>query len=303
MKKKSYTFAVMPSSGHRMRTFSVSAIGLTFLAVSFAAIFVSAILFGSLATWRYCREQRVKADEAVQNAEILQEELKNELSRIKKSYTNFKKAMDIDLEAESDTDSTMGKGGPKMPELTDVSMIDLYSASDSMDSIELPPVLLESVSMRSDLNKLTRLIDERMEELATTPSVWPIKYEPKDQIWISSGFRRRRSPFTGKWEMHEGIDIPGPSRTPIIATADGTIAKVASDLYLGNYIEIQHNGKFSTLYAHMRSFAKDIEKGTEVKRGDIIGYMGRTGRATGNHVHYEVRVDSKPVNPFNYILE
>ena len=305
MKKKSFTFAIMPSSGHRMRTFSVSSVGLTVLVLSFAVIITSAILFGSLATWKYCKEQREKADEAVQNAEILQEELENELVRIKKSYSNFKKAMDIDLEteADADTDNNMGKGGPKMPELTDISMFDLYSASDGMNGVEIPSVLLESVSMRSDLNKLTILIDEKMEELATTPSIWPIKYEPKEDIWISSGFRRRRSPFTGKWEMHTGIDVPGPSRTPIVATADGTISKIGSDAYLGNYIGIQHSEKFSTLYGHMRSFAKDIKKGTEVKRGDIIGYMGRTGRATGNHVHYEVRIDGKPVNPFNYILE
>jgi len=305
MKKNEYTFAVMPSSGHRMRTFSLSAVSLIVLAISLVVIVISSITFGSLATWKYCKNQREKADAAVQNAEILQKELETELHKIKKSYTNFKNALDVDTESDSDPDDKMGKGGPEMPELFDIPVLDLYSVNERLDDagIEFPPVLLESISLRADLNELVRRIDEKIVELSTTPSIWPVKFEPREQLWISSGFRRRKSPFTGRWEMHAGIDIPGPSRTPIIATADGTITKIGSDRYLGNYIEIYHSDKFSTLYGHMRSFAKGVKKGTKVKRGGIIGYMGRTGRSTGTHVHYEVRRDGKPVNPVNYILD
>ena len=305
MKKKSYTFAVMPSSGRKMRTLSISVVSLIVLAALFAAIIMSAIAFGSLATLRYCKKQKERADAAVQNAKILQEELEIELQKIKRSYSDFKKALDVDVKAESESDDKMGKGGPKVPELTDVSMAGPYPARKNIDNagIELPPAMLESTSLRSGLDELTRIIDERMVELSTTPSIWPVKFEPKEQLWISSGFGRRKSPFTGRWEMHEGIDIPGPSRTPIITTADGTITKAGSDMYLGNYIEIRHSEKFSTLYGHMRSLAKGIKKGTKVNRGDIIGYMGRTGRATGTHVHYEVKRNGKKVNPANYILD
>ena len=305
MKKNEYTFAVMPSSGHRMRTFSLSAVSLMVLAISIAVIVISSITFGSLATWKYCKKQREKADAAVQNAGILQKELESELQKIKKSYTNFKNALDVDTESDSEPDDKMGKGGPEMPELFDIPVFDLYSVNERLDNagIEFPPALLESISLRVDLNELARRIDEKIVELSTTPSIWPVKFEPKEQLWISSGFRRRKSPFTGRWEMHTGIDVPGPSRTPIVATADGTITKIGSDRYLGNYIEIYHSEKFSTLYGHMRSFAKGLKKGTKVNRGGIIGYMGRTGRVTGTHVHYEVRLKGKPANPVNYILD
>jgi murein DD-endopeptidase MepM/ murein hydrolase activator NlpD len=305
MKKNEYTFAVMPSSGHRMRTFSLSAVSLIVLAISLAVIVISSITFGSLATWKYCKKQREKAEEAVQNAGILHKELEIELQKIKKSYTNFKNVLDVDTESDSEQDDKMGKGGPEMPELFDIPVLDLYSVSERLDDagIKFPPVLLESISLRADINELIRRIDDKIVELSTTPSIWPVKFEPREQLWISSGFRRRKSPFTGRWEMHAGVDIPGPSRTPIIATADGTITKIGSDRYLGNYIEVYHSEEFSTLYGHMRSFAKGVKKGTKVKRGGIIGYMGRTGKVTGMHVHYEVKLKGKSVNPVNYILD
>lgn len=305
MKKNEYTFAVMPSSGHRMRTFSLSAVSLMVLAISIAVIVISSITFGSLATWKYCKKQREKTDEAVQSAEILQKELESELQKIKKSYTNFKNALDVDMDSDSEQDDKMGKGGPEMPELFDIPVLDLYSVSERLDDagIEFLPVLLESISLRADINELVRRIDEKIIELSTTPSIWPVKFEPREQLWISSGFRRRKSPFTSRWEMHTGADIPGPSRTPIIATADGTITKIGSDRYLGNYIEIYHSERFSTLYGHMKSFAKGVKKGTKINRGGIIGYMGKTGRTTGTHLHYEVKLKGKSVNPVNYILD
>jgi murein DD-endopeptidase MepM/ murein hydrolase activator NlpD len=102
--------------------------------------------------------------------------------------------------------------------------------------------------------------------------------------------------------MHEGIDITAPLDTPLIATADGTIKAISKDRFLGNYIDICHNEKFSTRYGHLNEFAEGIEVGTEVKRGQVIGYMGRTGRSTGCHVHYEVMVHGRRVNPADYIL-
>jgi murein DD-endopeptidase MepM/ murein hydrolase activator NlpD len=161
---------------------------------------------------------------------------------------------------------------------------------------------MEAASLEHDFNTLAMTARDRIDDLSMIPSIWPIKVALGTHPWVSSRFGRRRSPFTGTWEMHEAIDITSPLDTPLIATADGTVEEVSQDRFLGKYIQISHNGKFSTRYGHMNSFAEGIEVGTKVKRGQVIGYMGRTGRSTGCHVHYEVMVYGRRVNPADYIL-
>ncbi len=286
MKKETYTIAVMPASGRRIRTFSISIRSLISILVCSAIVVASTFIIGPLLTWQYCKKQGQIASEAVQDSEALRKEFGEQLQGIRKSYSDFKVILGIQ---EKDLDDKAGKGGPKMPELSDISVF------------ESSALLMEAISLKSDLDGLTRAMGDRITGLTTTPSIWPVKFEPKEELWISSGFGRRRDPFTRRWTTHTGTDIPAPRRTPIIATADGTIAKMGKDAYLGNHIEIKHSQKFSTLYGHMNHFAKGMKKETKVKRGDVIGYVGRTGRATGSHVHYEVRLSSKRVNPIGYI--
>ena len=187
-----------------------------------------------------------------------------------------------------------------MPYLPDIS--DEYQSADDSIAAEKSYLLEEAAALKSDLDNLTKVVDDRINELSTTPSIWPVKFEPREQLWISSGFGRRRDPFTKRWTTHTGVDVPAPRGTPIVSTADGTISKMGSDAYLGNYIEVRHSDKYSTLYGHMYRFEKGVKKGTKVRRGDVIGYVGRTGRATGSHVHYEVRLNGERVNPKKYIL-
>ncbi|MFC1713096.1 M23 family metallopeptidase [Candidatus Poribacteria bacterium] len=262
---------------------------------------VSSLAIGSLATWRYYRRQKQLADEAIQNYESLQTEFGKEIREIRKSYSDFKVILGVE---EDEVDDRSAKGGPEMPELFDIPVDELSLAYRDMDNapVEASALLTEAASLKSDLDNLTRIVSERRIEFAITPSIWPVKFEPKEQLWISSGFGRRRDPFTKRWTMHAGADIPAPRRTPVIATANGTIAKIGKDAYLGNYIEICHNDRCSTVYGHMDRFAKDVKKGTSVAKGDVIGYVGRTGRATGSHVHYEVKINGKRVNPKGYIL-
>ena len=101
--------------------------------------------------------------------------------------------------------------------------------------------------------------------------------------------------------MHRGVDIATNIGNPIVATADGIVLKVLSDKILGNYVMLGHGFGYTTLYGHMSKFA--VKTGQRVKRGEVIGYIGQTGKAVGPHVHYEVRVDGKPVNPWRYFLE
>ncbi len=300
MKKETYTVAVMPASGRHIKTFSVSTRGLMLILVLSAVIITSSLTIGSLATWRYCSKKGQLADEAVQNYEALQVEFEKELQELRKSYSDFKVILGVE---EEELNDNAGKGGPKMPDLSDISIDGLPLDFDNIDNtaVKSYSLLMEAASLKCDLDDLTRCVGERKFEIVTTPSIWPVKFEPKEQLWISSGFGRRRDPFTKRWTTHTGADIPAPRRTPVVATADGIITKMGKDAYLGNYIEIRHNEKYSTLYGHMYRFAKSVEKGTKVKSGELIGYVGKSGRATGTHVHYEVRVKGKRVNPKTYI--
>jgi murein DD-endopeptidase MepM/ murein hydrolase activator NlpD len=114
---------------------------------------------------------------------------------------------------------------------------------------------------------------------------------------LTSGFGMRRHPLLGYSKMHTGVDFGVPYGTPIRAAGAGTIEVAGRHGAYGVTVEIQHNGKYETLYAHMSKLAAGIRRGTKVNQGQIIGYVGSTGRSTGPHLHYEVRVNNKPVNP------
>lgn len=120
---------------------------------------------------------------------------------------------------------------------------------------------------------------------------------PIDGARISSGFGMRKHPILGYSRMHKGMDFAAPSGTPIYAAGNGTIAKIGRNGGYGNYIRIKHANGYSTAYAHMSKFAKGLKQGSRVHQGDVIGYVGTTGRSTGPHLHYEVLVKSEQVNP------
>ncbi|HEY9460063.1 MAG TPA: peptidoglycan DD-metalloendopeptidase family protein [Paralcaligenes sp.] len=119
---------------------------------------------------------------------------------------------------------------------------------------------------------------------------------------ISSTFGRRLHPLHGTWKSHDGVDYAAPRGTPIHATADGTVEFIGKQSGYGNVIILAHGGHYETLYAHQQAFAKGLKKGATVAQGDVIGYVGATGWATGPHLHYEFRVDEKPVNPLSIDL-
>lgn len=120
---------------------------------------------------------------------------------------------------------------------------------------------------------------------------------PVDGARMSSGFGMRRHPVLGYSKMHKGVDFAAPTGTPIYAAGDGKITKSGRFSSYGNYVRIKHRGDLDTAYAHMSKIASGIKPGQRVKQGQIIGYVGTTGRSTGPHLHYEVLVASKPVNP------
>lgn len=120
---------------------------------------------------------------------------------------------------------------------------------------------------------------------------------PIDGARISSGYGRRKHPVLGYTKMHKGIDFAAASGTPIYAAGDGTIERMGPFSSYGNYVRIRHRRDLHTAYAHLKGFRSGLKSGSRVKQGQIIGYVGTTGRSTGPHLHYEILVNGKHVNP------
>jgi murein DD-endopeptidase MepM/ murein hydrolase activator NlpD len=129
----------------------------------------------------------------------------------------------------------------------------------------------------------------------------PLKKEflrsPLEFSRITSGFSRRFHPILKQWRAHNGVDYGAPAGTKVRATADSTVNFAGVQRGYGNIVILKHSGKRTTAYAHLRGFAKGIRKGRRVSQGEIIGYVGSTGWATGPHLHYEFRINGTPTNP------
>ena len=152
-----------------------------------------------------------------------------------------------------------------------------------------------SSSQKSAFEALVNIFKEKKVVLAHTPSILPARG------WLTSGFGRRRSPFTNRMQFHSGIDIVSRQGTPIMAPADGLVIKAKREGGYGNIIEIRHMQGIVTRYAHNKKNL--VRAGMRVKRGSIIAQVGSTGRSTGPHLHYEVRLNGVAVNPMLYIVD
>ncbi|MGA9062169.1 MAG: M23 family metallopeptidase [Terracidiphilus sp.] len=130
-------------------------------------------------------------------------------------------------------------------------------------------------------------------ELADAPSMWPVEGR------VSSSFGERQDPFNGEGAFHTGIDIDAPVGTPVRAAADGDVNAAAMNGGYGREVVLDNGHDVLTVYAHLSAFA--VFPGQHVSRGQVIGYVGQSGRATGPHLHYEVRVHNVPVNPHKYL--
>lgn len=141
---------------------------------------------------------------------------------------------------------------------------------------------------------------EKKDQIQHFPGIPPV--ELKKNIWISSFFGQRIDPFTRHRKMHEGLDFVGPKNTEIFATADGTVTLTRhSRIGYGNEILVDHKFGYSTRYAHLSEIF--VKEGEKVKRGQLIGSMGSTGRSTGVHLHYEVRYHNRPLNPLYFFSD
>ncbi len=142
---------------------------------------------------------------------------------------------------------------------------------------------------------IAHYVSLQMESLATIPVIMPTKGR------FSSAFGWRKDPFKGLRRFHKGIDITARTGTPVRATANGFVTQVSRSPSYGLVILLTHSDMLRTRYAHLSGFA--VEEGQRVLRGQLVGYVGNTGRSKAPHLHYEVHYNNKPVNPRNYILQ
>jgi len=159
-------------------------------------------------------------------------------------------------------------------------------------------VISKELAIQSkSLDEILKLAKEKNKLLSAIPAIQPVKNEQLKRI--ASGFGYRSDPFTKVRKMHEGMDFTASTGTPIFATGDGLVVNADnSKSGYGNHIEINHGFGYLTLYGHLSKYK--CRAGQRIKRGDIIGYVGSTGRSEAPHLHYEVHKDGKVVNPINF---
>lgn len=160
---------------------------------------------------------------------------------------------------------------------------------------KLSSLATEASRQEQSLRELQEYFDDQRSLLASTPSIWPTRG------WVTSDFGTRIDPYTADRKMHQGMDIATPHGQPIYTPSDGTVVFVGTEGGYGKVIVVDHGYGVKTRYAHVSEI--HVKLGQRVSRGDKVASVGNTGRSTGPHLHYEVRVNGIPENPRKFILE
>ena len=176
---------------------------------------------------------------------------------------------------------------------TTVSELSKLAMNSPEDTFGVLRDLLQGLETR--LSSVRRVVERREELAASTPSIWPA------HGWLTGTFGGRSDPFTGEPGFHQGIDISTEKGNPVYATADGTVEAAAYTGDYGNLIQVRHGFGLTTRYGHLSGFA--VKPGQTVSRGDVIGYIGSTGRSTGAHLHYEILANGKLINPLQLLTQ
>jgi murein DD-endopeptidase MepM/ murein hydrolase activator NlpD len=298
MKKKSFTVMWMPSGNIGPRTFSVPQV---YLYISIGLLVFSLLLLLIGGYWGH-RLYHNTSELRRQNANLQHEvkdldTLRDTMHQLQKDESVIRGFLGVD--GDNKEESSLGQGGEPSTDLSTVALNDAitFRRLELTEREQATEIVDRAKALQADFRELVEAMWDRRQALDSTPSIVPVR---ADSYWFSSGFGWRRSPFTGAKEFHNGLDICSNKGTPIIAPADGVVYRRGHHRYLGKYIRINHGRGITTTYGHLSALS--VERGQKVKRGDIIGLMGNTGRSVGTHLHYSLKVKTKYVNPFHYIL-
>jgi murein DD-endopeptidase MepM/ murein hydrolase activator NlpD len=244
------------------------------LSIYLAVILCFAAAYGIYGLTQHLRHQRVEQENARLRAENeKQRKLLNNLNnRVERVEDASRKLAEMSGVSHDEPQVTNGAGGPFLP-LDDAAAVEYKT---------------------DQLEQELRAYEVALRERAAVPSLWPVAGT------LESGFGVRRNPFGGSsYESHEGQDIEAEMGTPVTAAASGTVTVAGVQNGYGNVVYIDHGNGLQTRYGHLSRI--DAEVGRQITRGERLGLVGSTGRSTGPHLHYEVRINNQPVNPRPYL--
>ncbi len=297
---KKYHIVIFKNPSDNARKFQIR--GWLFISI-FALI--AGLVGGNIMLWKYYKNYSglesnlAHAEKAVQEQKAqllsLSQKMMNisqDLDRVRNFDSKLRVMINLDQE---NVQSVTPKGGSTEPNFSN-NYLPLYRQELLVRKMHdfLAQLSTEAKLEEVKQQEIIHSMRSRQDALDSTPSIWPV------EGWVTSPFGWRSSPFTGKREYHKGLDISCPLGTPIYAPAQGTITFVGLSGGYGRLIKISHGANLSTRYGHLKMAA--VKKGQVVTRGELIGYAGSTGRSTGPHLHYEVRLGGVPVSPLRYIL-
>lgn len=307
--KSKYTFYIMGSGKRPFRQLAVSGRRALFFAATLVALSASLSVY-LYSVWSTHRHQQVVTEFTLdlerKKAELQARDdqlvvMAREINRLKGSLRSLheieqKIRVIASLGPASDGDTLFGVGGA-FPEDIDTNLVIREQGEALVREMgeQVREASLAAEAGMARFNSLYDILDEKRSILESTPSIRPTTG------WVSSHFGARTSPFTGRNSFHKGYDIANHAGTPIVAPADGVVTYAGSRGTMGIMISIDHGHGMVTRYGHLSKTLK--KRGEKVKRGDKIALMGNTGRSTGPHLHYEVRLNGMPVNPEKYILD
>lgn len=261
------------------------------------AVVLAAVLFFVVF---YCFDSPTEENLRAENAElkaqygILNRRLDNTLKvmdRIKDRDDNFYRVM-MQMDPMSPLQRHSGLDNEaryrELQQLSDAGLVTYLT--QRMDLLER-----QLFAQVQSFDQLRDAVGKQKDKLSHIPSVLPIKVE---DYTMSSGYGYRKDPIYGSSKFHEGLDFSASIGTPVYATADGEITVAKREAGYGNCIDIDHGYNYLTRYAHLSEIL--VKEGSQVKRGQMIGKVGSTGKSTGPHLHYEVRFKGEAQNPVNY---
>lgn len=331
MKKKTWTVMLIPTDGGERRDLTVSNFHVLGLVGLIAVLsFSTAILFmrdftarsalkevtfsyeelerkhdAEAAALKFSPEIRAAIEREVrQEYEARDAALSDALVDLYELETEVRAMTGLKPEAEDTSFEVVpagGQGGAPIEWATEVADIpyDLARPPNLIAGLENPSsdVLFQEVRLRTrSLRSLLRDVDILMDRLERSPTAWPVDHPDR---YISSRYGYRQDPLSKSRKFHSGMDIVAPYKSKVLATGRGVVVYSGKQVYLGNVVKVDHGGGIITMYGHLNKRLVDV--GDQVLRGTAIGLLGSTGRSTGPHVHYEVHVDDKNVDPRKYL--
>jgi murein DD-endopeptidase MepM/ murein hydrolase activator NlpD len=256
---------------------------------------IAFVLLGTAAgmAWRYFQV----VGRAVENAELREEnlELKAKLAAIQEKIAHINESLARVKHLNANLQNITQLKDPERglaisAEAEGRGELNPTALADSLDQLAQ-----EAAAQEETLRALTGYFEDQQALLASAPAIWPARG------WVTSDFGYRLDPYTAERKHHLGLDIANAVGTPIVAPADGTCVYAAFESGYGNVVVLDHGNGIKTRYGHLKQI--DVRVGDRVRRGDLIGQLGNTGRSTGPHLHYEVRINGVPENPRKFILE